>query len=187
MGRGKTRQEAIDHIKNRLESRTKEMEKNKPMVDEFLAKHGLKTQDELDMASIRWVLGNPDMHTVCVAMPDFDKMDMMIPLSGTELSAREARLLDDYRLAFGSSYCRHGCNECQPLCPFGVPVSTVMRYSYYFQHQKREKYAMEKYAKLGNKNGLFCLDCEGPCFTGCPFGVNTQAAMIKAHGMLTLA
>ncbi len=185
--RGMTREQSIEYIQKRLKSNMEELEKFKPAMDAFIAKHGIKTQDALDKESIKWVLGNSDMHTICVSMPDFDKAEQRIPLSGTELSASGARLLEEYKLAFGSQYCRHGCKECLPLCPHGVSVSTVMRYAYYFNCQGREKHAIEKYAVLGNRDASPCLDCDAPCLAGCPYGVQVRSSLLKAHGMLTLA
>ncbi|MCP4601938.1 MAG: twin-arginine translocation signal domain-containing protein [Proteobacteria bacterium] len=187
MKRNMTREQAIEKFKEFTKREIEQWEKQKPEVDAFVAKHGLKTQDELDKASIRWVLANPDMHTVCVSTPDFDMLDKTIPISGTDLSAANNRLLDDYAAVFGNRYCRHGCKDCLSLCPHGVSVSTVMRYTYYFGHQGREKHAMRKYAELGSANGSNCLGCDAPCIKGCPYGVRVQAGLINAHRMLTLA
>ncbi len=184
--RGMSREQAVERIQDRLKSKMEEMTEKKPAIDAFVAEHGVKTQEDLDKQSVLFVLGNPDMHTVCVSMPDFDKLDQFIPLSGTELSARGRQLLRDYRLAFDNLYCRHGCKDCLSHCPHGVPVSTVMRYTYYFNHQGREKHAMKKYAALGTRNGALCLDCDAPCQRGCPHGVDVQASLYKAHAMLTL-
>ena len=48
---------------------------------------------------------------------------------------------------FDDQYCRHGCNSCMQACPHHLPVSTIMRYAYYFEHQGREKEAIIKYKK----------------------------------------
>jgi len=185
--RGKTREEAVAHIQKRMEARAAEIAEQKPTVDAFMAEHGATSQLELDQASIQWVLRNPEMHTVCVAMPDFDRAAQILPLSGTELSASGARLLHDYARAFGNRYCRHGCDTCLGSCPRGVPVSTVMRYAYYFNHGGRERYAMERYARLGGKSGDACLECDAPCERACPYGVAIQASLSRVHAMLTLA
>lgn len=185
-GRGMSREESIKRINEYLEYAKKELAKNKPLIDPFMAKYGIKTQDELDSKCIQWVLGNPDMHSVLVAMPEFDKVDKTIPLSGTTLTAQGKQFLHEYQAAFGHQYCRHACTACISLCPHGLPVSTMMRYSYYFQ-QHREKYAMKKYAELGGRDGSMCLSCSAPCKQACPHRVSIQASLLKAHEMLTLA
>jgi predicted aldo/keto reductase-like oxidoreductase len=187
VGRGKTREEAVAHIQKRLEARMAEMAEHKPVVDAFVAQHGVANQLDLDQASIQWALGNPDLHTVCVAMPDFDRAAQILPLSGTELSAAGELLLRDYARAFGNRYCRHGCDACLASCPRGVPVSTVMRYAYYYNHGGRERYAMERYARLSERCGEACIECDAPCERACPHGVAVQASLTRVHAMLTLA
>jgi predicted aldo/keto reductase-like oxidoreductase len=187
MGRGKTREEAVAYLEQRLAARAAEVAEHKPVVDAFTAEHGVASQLELDQVSIQWVLKNQDMHTVCVALPDFDRAAQILPLSGTELSASRERLLRDYARAFGHRYCRHGCDACRSSCPAGVPVSTLMRFAYYFNKGGRERYAMERYARLGAPNGEQCIECDAPCERACPFGVAVQASLIRVHAMLTLA
>ncbi len=183
---GKTREEAVAQIQERLTKSAEEIAKNKPGVDAFRAKYGVNTQEEIDKASVAWVLDNENMHTVCVSMPTFDKIDQYLPVSGQPLTPVAARMLRDYELAFGHNYCRHGCNECAAKCPSGVPVSTVMRYSYYFSRQGREKYAMAKYAGLAGKDASPCVTCNAPCMGSCPYGVQIQAGLVKADAMLKL-
>ena len=63
--------------------RQKKYEKSKPFID----KYSLKTKEQLQKASLKWVLENSDMHTVPTAlMNSFDEVDKFIPLSGTKLS-----------------------------------------------------------------------------------------------------
>jgi len=179
---GVSREQAIENIKNWIASQMSVTEQMKP----FVAKHGIESDERMHEASVQWVLKNPDMHTVCVSMPDFDTMGRFLPLSGTQLSDAGATLLDDFRLAVGDRYCRHGCSDCNSVCPSDVPVSTIMRYSYYFAMQGREKYAMGKYAKLGDRNVLQCMGCSAPCLDACSHGVQVQANLLAADTRLRL-
>jgi ferredoxin len=124
------------------------------------------------------------MHTVCVSLADFDLVDKTVPLSGTSLTIEGLALLRAFENGPGSDYCRHGCTDCVDACPHGLPISTIMRYAYYFHLQGREKYAMGKYAALGATNASRCLDCDAPCTDACPFGVRAQANLWKAHSLL---
>ena len=187
MARDNTRDEAISNIQERLKQTAAEIEKNRPAVDAFRAKYGVNTQEDIDNASVEWVLENPDMDTVCVSLPTFDKINQYLRISGAQLSGRSLKMLDDYRLAFGDQYCRHGCSECASKCPLGVPVSTVMRYAYYFENHGRQKHAMKKYALLEGRDGSLCIDCSAPCKDSCPYGVHIQAGLNKADAMLKLA
>ncbi|MDJ0765641.1 MAG: aldo/keto reductase [Myxococcota bacterium] len=183
----KTREQAVAAILAQREIFQEEIDKNRPALDAFRDKYGVEnTQREIDLASVQWVLGNPDMHTVCVSTPSFDSLDQFIPLSGTELSPRRAQLLRDVALARSHQYCRHGCKTCAAYCQRGVPVSKIMRYTYYYGHQHREKHAMNKYAALMGRDGSQCFGCTAPCRGKCPHGVQIQAGLINAHGMLTL-
>jgi ferredoxin len=187
MGRGKTREEAIAYIQHRTEHKRKTLEKHRPAIDAFIAEHGIKTQDQLSKAAVQWVLQNPAVGSVCVSMPEFDAIDRFVPLSGSTLSAAAARLLRDYHAALGSAYCRHGCSDCAAVCPAGVSPSTVLRYASYFRHQGRQKLALQKYAELDGRDGSWCIDCDAPCRAACPHGVEVQAQLLAAHGLLTLA
>ncbi len=68
------------------------LEREKPNMEQavaasrpFVEKHGITTQDELDLKSFQWVLRNPDAHTICPSMPTFDALERILPLSGTQL------------------------------------------------------------------------------------------------------
>jgi predicted aldo/keto reductase-like oxidoreductase len=153
----------------------------------FADRYGLRTEDQLRFGSIQWVLQNPDAHTVCVSLNDFDNIDRVVSLSGTRLSESDEELLHRLANSADSRYCRHGCVECAGACPQAVPVSRIMRYAYYFEVQGREKHAMSRYAHLGGSNGSTCADCKAPCNTACPYGFPVRAQVSKAHSMLTMA
>jgi hypothetical protein len=68
-----------------------------------------------------------------------------------------------------------------------MPVSTIMRYSYYFTEHGLEKDAMTRYARLAGRDGSKCTGCNAPCLGACPHGVNVQASLLGAHELLTLA
>jgi predicted aldo/keto reductase-like oxidoreductase len=153
----------------------------------FAERHGLRTADQLRFGSIQWVLQNPDAHTVCVSLNDFDNIDRVVALSGTRLSQSDGELLDGLARSVDSRYCRHGCVECAGECPQEVPVSRIMRYAYYFEGQGREKHAMSRYAHLGGSNGSACVDCSAPCESVCPHRFQIRSQVSKAHAQLTLA
>ena len=84
-GQGSTHEEAIERIKVYIEREGPQFEKSVKASKPFIEKYGIKTQDELDLRSFQWVLGNPDAHTICPSMPNFDALDRILPLSGTQL------------------------------------------------------------------------------------------------------
>ena len=177
-------EERIHERMQRRSVRSKETaEKTKPFVE----KYGIKSDEQLWIASIQWVLNNPDMHTVCVSFSSFDQIDKIIPVSGTKLSHVNADFLKEYKRVFNNQYCRHGCNMCVERCPYDLPVSTIMRYAYYFKHQAREKYAMSKYRDMKRWNASHCTTCSAPCINACPHGLDVRAQLLNAHSMLTFA
>jgi len=182
MQRGRSKEQAIERLQQRIASQQETQEKSQPFVD----KYGIKTTDQLRLTSINWVSQNPDMHTTCVSFADFDLVDKVIPLSGAKLSQAEMQFLEDYKLVFDNQYCRHGCNECVVECIYRLPVSTIMRYAYYYECQGREKDSMQKYAALKNWNASNCIGCDAPCVAACPYGVDIQANLMQAHSLLTL-
>ncbi len=180
---GETRESAIEELQGYIA----ESEKTFADAEPFMEEHGIKDREGLKMAAVQWVLSRPEMHTVCMGFRDFDSIERFLPLSGTALTQARARALEHYRVAASSLYCRHACNDCAAACPRAVPVSTVMRYAYYFTEQGREKHAMGKYHRLGWGDALPCDACSAPCAGACPHGVNIKANLIAAHGLLTLA
>jgi ferredoxin len=126
------------------------------------------------------------MHTACIAFTNFDLVDKVIPLSGTQLGAAEMQMLEQTRLALNDQYCRHGCAQCASSCPYRVPVSTIMRYAYYYESQGYEKHAMELYAGLED-GASACSNCDGQCEGACPFGLEIQPNLMQVHDLLTLA
>ena len=181
--RGTSLEEAEERIRGWIAEQQEAMEKTEP----FMREHGITNEQELHRLSVQWVLQNDDMHTICLGLRDFDAVDRFVPLSGSSLSQAAAAVLDTYRLAFDAQSCRHNCTECVEACPHSLPVSTIMRYAYYFANHGREKLAMTKYAKLGAANASLCAACTAPCTGACPHTISVQGQMIAAHALLSLA
>jgi predicted aldo/keto reductase-like oxidoreductase len=188
-----------------LKSRIKDLEKKKQAVDplyadglkrykekfeaarEFVEKHNLRDAGEIRDAAVRFVLGNPNVGTVCCLVKTYQELDGFIRLSGTRLGGADKSHLEAYREGCGGLYCRHACGVCEPRCPHGVPVNTIMRYQHYFAAQGREKEAMGLYGRIPGARADACRTCPGHCESGCPYGVPIQGMLIAAHDTLTLA
>ena len=181
--RGQSRERAMERLQTQA-ARQKETYDN---TRSFAEQYGIQTQDQLKLGSIHWVIQNPDMHTACISFTEFDLVGKVVPLSGTKLSTPEELMLQQIALALDKQYCRHGCSDCSDACPYQVPVSTIMRYAYYYQGQGREKYALSKYSGLADGGASPCLDCRGNCEGACPHGLDIQTTLLQAHTLLTLA
>jgi predicted aldo/keto reductase-like oxidoreductase len=184
---GEKREDVIQQIQEWYQERIADAEKAFAAAKPFMEEQGVNDREGLAMAAVQWVLSNASMHSTCITCRDFDTIDRFLPLSGTSMTHAQLLALDHYRLAASSLYCRHACTECSSACPQGVPVSTVMRYAYYFTEQAQEKRAMSKYRRLGYGDELPCDSCSGTCAGECPFGVNIKANLLAAHDLLTLA
>jgi len=162
------------------------MEKKVENAQAFIQKYNLKSEREISDAAIRFCLSNPNVHTVCVTVLNYDEMRNFLGLSGTRLEPRDKALLSAYKKNCGSLYCRHACGLCESACPHGVPINTIMRYDHYFVAQGREKHAMAQYAALEPEKAEKCENCEGCCESACPYGVPVRALLSTAHKTLTL-
>jgi predicted aldo/keto reductase-like oxidoreductase len=181
--RGQSREAAVQRLEAQTQRRKDLYDRTRTFVDQF----GIQTEEQLRIGSIHWVIQNPDMHSACIAFTNFDLVDKVVPLSGTELGSAELQMLNECKLALNSQYCRHGCTECSTSCPHDVPVSTIMRYAYYYEGQGQEKYAMSLYSDLVGATASTCRDCAGDCSGACPHGIDILSNMLQVHDLLTFA
>ncbi|MCU0288854.1 MAG: aldo/keto reductase, partial [Acidobacteria bacterium] len=179
-GEGKEVPEYLTTGITRVEAKAKKAEA-------FIKEYQLDDANRMRDAAIRFVLSNPDVHTVCCAFRSFDDLGAYIPLSGTRLEDMEKVKLSAYKESCGAFYCRHACGLCEPSCPQHVPVNTIMRFNHYYEAQGKEKFAMKQYARLTAPKADVCAKCSGFCETACPYGVPAQGLLTLAHKTLTLA
>lgn len=197
----KTTPVAIYHsLKTRIEEMEKKKEEVHPLyaegltrykekfeaAQEFIIRYNLQNPDEIRDAAVRFVLSNPDVSTICCLVKTYAELESFLRLSGKRLKSPDVAKLDAYREGCGGLYCRHACGECEPSCPRGVPVNTIMRYQQYFAAQGREKEAMGLYAAIPGVRAEACRDCQGSCEKACPYGVPIQGMLLVAHDVLTL-
>ncbi len=163
-----------------------QMEEQAKQAEGFIRERGLTTPAEIKAAALKFVLADPRVHTLNLAFNTFDDVKNLLALSGSGLAAGDKGLLAAYEKDCGSLYCRHACGLCEPACPHGVPVNTIMRYDHYFGAQGSERFAMEQYAELDGARADACRTCPGPCEKACPYGVPVRALLAMAHGRLSL-
>jgi predicted aldo/keto reductase-like oxidoreductase len=155
-------------------------------ADEFMQRYGIRSETDARAGATKYVLNNPDVHTVCATVNTFDVLEAFVALSGQKLSADEDSLLNGYEDMLGQYYCRHACGICEPSCPYQVPVNTIMRYNHYYEAQGREKQAMQKFANLMETSVDHCVDCQGHCESACPYNVPVRSLLANAFHNLTL-
>ena len=155
-------------------------------AERFIKKYDLNDPNEISNGAIKFVLGNKGVSSVVCSMNNFDHIDKFVSLSGTKLSEPEKRKLSLYKEGPGQLYCRHGCSECESICPSGIKVSDIMRYNHYFDAHDRQKYAIRKYMSLNGKDAGLCVDCEGYCESSCTYDLPVQGLLSMAHKNLSL-
>jgi predicted aldo/keto reductase-like oxidoreductase len=139
-----------------------------------------------EQATVRWVLKNPNVASVLRLFGKFEDVKSALEIMSKRFGPQEAAMLDRYKEAFWSDYCRY-CGECDGLCPYGVAISKVMRYAMYFKHYGREKDSMALYATLApGGRATPCTRCPGHCEKGCPYDVKVRSQLVEAHELLTL-
>jgi len=155
-------------------------------AEDFIKVHNLQNPEEIKEAAIRFCLENPNVNTVCCLASNYDDLERFIRLSGSRLSDWDRTKIAAYRKGCGELYCRHACGVCEPSCPHGVPVNTIMRYHHYFAVQGREREAMHLYAGIPGVRAEACGDCPGHCEGVCPYNVPVQGMLLLAHEQLSL-
>jgi predicted aldo/keto reductase-like oxidoreductase len=67
-----------------------------------------------------------------------------------------------------------------------VPVDDIMRYAMYAESYRREKDAMQKYARIDPaRNASQCIGCSAPCERACQWGIPIREKLTHAHQLLS--
>ncbi len=122
-------------------------------------------------AAIKWVLQDPNVHTVICGFTTFDQMTLdMTILKDLTLSAAERERLRQSSLAVGL-YCQ-GCGECVGQCAQKLPIPDLMRAHMYLYGHRNLVAAQDLVLSLALP-GDVCGDC-GACRVACLNGWNLK-------------
>ena len=174
-------------INPRMRALVERLKARADRAEAFKDRYNLTNFNEIRDAAIKFVLNNPNVSSACPTILNYSDLETYVSLSGKKFDLKARNTLAAYNATFGDLYCRHACGECEPECPYGVPVNTIMRYNHYFVGQGKEKAAMLEYAALPTNKADACAGCEGYCERACPYGVPVQGLLMLAHRNLTLA
>ncbi|MEM9622417.1 MAG: aldo/keto reductase, partial [Pseudomonadota bacterium] len=112
-------------------------------------------------AAFSWVLADPHVDALVISMTDTQRIDEFLGASGqTQVSAQARHLLDQYAYLNGANYCKHACNLCTGACPYGVPISDVLRTRMYATDYADVEFARREYSLL-ETSAEACLQCSG--------------------------
>ena len=114
-----------------------------PNFNRFIEKGFKKEQ-----AAIKTVFAEQRMHAVVSEMTNRDMLrENIAAASEPVLSARDQKLLEEYRLATSHLYC-HGCgHHCEPAAG-GIPVADILRFLRYDEVYGKRSRARELYRAL---------------------------------------
>ncbi|MBN2328210.1 MAG: aldo/keto reductase [Candidatus Omnitrophica bacterium] len=135
-------------------------------------------------AAVRWSLAQPGVHSVCVAVNNFQDIKVFKEAVLKQFGRAEDQLLRRYAQAVDHDYCRY-CSTCEPSCPHHVAVADIMRFCMYFKYYKMEKEAMRLYADLpAERCASVCKDCPGHCLQACPHQRPVRDGLLEADYLL---
>jgi predicted aldo/keto reductase-like oxidoreductase len=126
-------------------------------------------------AAFRWTLSSPNVDGLIVSMKDTAQIDEYLAASGTgSPQSADLRLLKTYAALNSGSQCRQGCGDCADACPYGVPISDVLRARMYANDYGELDNARAAYAKL-ETDASACLSCANPaCRDSCSYGLDVS-------------
>ena len=122
-------------------------------------------------------------HTVLASMGSFQVVDMFVDILRTHLSYVNPELERRFWASRKGRYCSM-CGNCAGVCPAGIEITRILRYSMYHQDYELTDYARSCYSKLSNDcNSSACLDC-GRCEAICTRGLPIREMVRQAHARL---
>jgi uncharacterized protein len=115
-------------------------------------------------AALKWVLGDPNVHTIIAGFTTFDQMNMdLAVMNDVALNTAEREHLRRAALDSGL-YCQ-GCGQCRGQCYQQLPIPDLMRAYMYVYGYRNLSAAQEVITSLALPTSL-CGDC-GPCPVQC--------------------
>jgi hypothetical protein len=123
-------------------------------------------------AALKWVLQDPNVHTVVPGFTAFEEMEMdLAVLENPALTEEERKTLQKEAVAKNNS-CQ-GCGQCLKQCRDHLPVPDLMR-AYMYTYDYRNLAMAQDLVLSLNLSGRVCQDCS-PCAVKCSVGFNVPA------------
>jgi predicted aldo/keto reductase-like oxidoreductase len=130
-----------------------------------------KTKPLNTTAAIKWVLSNPNVHTVIPGMTAFDQLDLNVKiLEDVAMTDQEKK---DILIASAEPglFCK-GCNNCLRSCPLNLPVPDLMRAYMYAYGYSNPAMAHDLLGELATGSAP-CSDCS-ICKVNCSNNFNVK-------------
>jgi uncharacterized protein len=117
-----------------------------------------RTKQVNTTAAIKWVLSNPNVHTVIPGMTAFDQLDLnakiMEDITMTDQEKKDILIAK----AAPGLFCT-GCSNCLRTCPLKLPVPDLMRAYMYAYGYANPAMAYDLLGELGTGSSP-CSDCQ---------------------------
>jgi len=131
-------------------------------------------------AALKWVLQDPNVHTVVPGFTTFEEMNIDLALMGDiHLTDSEKKDLQK-EASFPGLYCQ-GCRQCLGQCPEHLPIPDLMR-AYMYNYDYRNLALAQDLIVSLNLPSRVCEDCDR-CPVKCSVGFNVPA---KIHNVVRL-
>jgi aryl-alcohol dehydrogenase-like predicted oxidoreductase len=135
-------------------------------------------------ATLKWALMNPAVASVAVTLTSFAGIEDCLGAVGSAVGRAEVAMLWRYADAMRARYCRL-CRSCEAHCRRDVAIADVNRHAMYLTCYGRVDEATRWYRELPDaRSASTCVDCEGGCDAGCPFGRAVRHELVVAHRQL---
>jgi predicted aldo/keto reductase-like oxidoreductase len=122
-------------------------------------------------AALKWVLQDPNVHTIVPGFTTFDQMDIDLAImENIGLTDSEKEDLQK-GASLPGSYCQ-GCRECLGQCLKGLPIPDLMRAYMYLYDYRNLSMAQDLVVSL-NLPQHVCRDCS-QCPVNCSVGFNVS-------------
>ena len=132
----------------------------------YLADQGVDAR-----AAMKWVLQDPNVHTIIAGITTFDQLEMDLKLQRDfSLSKSEKENLRSAALQ-SSLYCQ-GCGQCEKQCLARLPIPDLMRAYMYCYGYRNPGMGQELVASLDLPKRV-CEDC-GQCPVKCSIGFDVS-------------
>ncbi|MGB7575301.1 MAG: aldo/keto reductase [Thermodesulfobacteriota bacterium] len=123
-------------------------------------------------AALKWVLQNPNVHTIVPGFTTFEEMKIDLAVAEyPTLTVPEKKDLEKVVSASGL-YCQ-GCRQCVGQCPEHLPIPDLMRAYMYTYGYRNLTHAQDLVLSL-NLPDRVCEDCSD-CVVKCPSGFNVSS------------
>ena len=118
-------------------------------------------------AALKWVLQDKNVHTAIMSIHSSADLELFkSSMYDIKMSPEEEKDIQSYSQTAGL-YC-HGCEECKPQCPYGLPIPDLMRsfmYTYGYGEPAKAREVIESLT-LGNQICGNCPVCNVQCKNG---------------------